>query len=429
MGGRVVLCTGGSHGDVHPFIALALEHKAIGLDPIIATSERYRSKIEAEGLQFHRVRPDYDGVGRELGLDLPQIVQRMTDDPVSHVRDFIIPFLREAYTDTLEVLEGADFAVVNHVSLGARLAVEKRDLPHVAVVLQPTLFFSSYDPPKFIGVPFALPPRSHIGVTWNRLLLWVISLTGPAPYTRPLREFRREVGLGEAKRSMIFDADPEALWTLGLYSPQMGSAQLDFPAKSSVVGFSFYDREDPSEAADDLDLEDFLAAGPPPLVFSLGTFAIHASGEFYQQSVHAARRLGMRAVLLASKEEVARLTPQLSPEIKAYCYVPHSRLFPRAAAIIHHGGMGTAAQALRAGKPQLVVPFLFEQPDNAHRLRRLGVARSIDHRSYTAERAATEIQKLLNDPHILRQTTQVADGIAQENGGREAVRIISQFLR
>jgi UDP:flavonoid glycosyltransferase YjiC (YdhE family) len=359
---------------------------------------------------------------------LPQIVQRMTADPVSHVRDFIIPFLREAYADTLTILEDADLAVVNHVSLGARLAVEKLGLPHIVVVLQPTLFFSAYDPPKFVGVPFALPPRSPFGVGWNRLLLWLISLTGPAPYARPLREFRDEVGLGEAERSMIFHADPNARSMLGLYSPKMGSVQPDFPANSSIVGFSFYDREDPSEGADLPELEAFLDAGPPPLVFSLGTFAIHASGRFYQQSVVAAQSLGMRAVLLASEEEVARLRPHLPAQARAYSYVPHSRLFPRAAAIIHHGGMGTAAQALRAGKPQLVVPFLFEQPDNAYRLIRTGVARSIDRRSYTAELGASEIQELLSDPNIAERAANIGNEIAEEHGAREAARQISQQL-
>ena len=428
MNRRIVLCTGGSHGDVHPFIALALQLKAMGLDPLVATAESYRPAIEAEELDFHRVRPDFADIGRQLRMDLPHIVQRMRTDHHSHLRDFVVPFLRETYADVTAAIADAALVVVTPTALAARFAVERRSLPHAMAVLQPIMFFSAYDPPKMAPVPFTERPRTGFGVGWNRMLLRLVKALGPAPYTGLLREIQREIGLKNSS-NVIFDADLTASATLGLYSPLLGEAQPDFPPHSAVVGFSFYDREHGRPPALDPELDAFLRTGPPPLVFSLGSLAVHDPGDFYRASAEAAGRLGLRALLLATPAEAGRLASDLPPGVILRGYVPHSLVFPHAAAIIHHGGMGTAGQALRAGQPQLVVPFLFEQPDNAHRLARLGVAHTLKHDDYTAARAADEIRALLDDSSLADRAAEVGKAVAREDGAAEAARRIANLVR
>jgi len=110
-------------------------------------------------------------------------------------------------------------------------------------------------------------------------------------------------------------------------------------------------------------------------------------------------------------------------------YAPFSKIFPRAAAIVHQGGIGTCAQALASGRPMLVVPFAFDQPDNAARLQRLGVARAIPRKHYTARRTSSDLEHLLTDPAYAARAAAAARRIAGENGVRTACDAIENHLR
>jgi len=144
------------------------------------------------------------------------------------------------------------------------------------------------------------------------------------------------------------------------------------------------------------EIEDFLNAGRAPLVFTLGSSAVLHAGHFYTESAKAARLLNKRAVLLVGKDTANRPT-SLPPEIGVFDYAPYSQLFPRAAAIVHQGGVGTTGQAMRAGRPMLVMPFGFDQQDNAHRVEKRGIARTISRKKYSAETAAAALRKLRRD--------------------------------
>lgn len=139
------------------------------------------------------------------------------------------------------------------------------------------------------------------------------------------------------------------------------------------------------------------------------------AGAFFQQSAEAATRLGCRAVLLIGKDPRNRLG-SLPRGIAAFEYAPFSELFPRSAAIVHQGGIGTTAQALRSGRPMLVMPYSHDQPDNAERVVRLGVARTISRKRYTAARAARELQRLLGDPSYLRKALEAGKRFLEDDG-------------
>jgi len=114
-----------------------------------------------------------------------------------------------------------------------------------------------------------------------------------------------------------------------------------------------------------------LAAGPAPVVFTLGSAAVLAAGRFYEFSAKAAIKLGVRAVLLIGTDPRNRLKQELPKTICVAEYAPYSALFNRSAMVVHQGGVGTTAQCLRAGKPMLIMPYSHDQPDNARRMRRL----------------------------------------------------------
>jgi rhamnosyltransferase subunit B len=168
-----------------------------------------------------------------------------------------------------------------------------------------------------------------------------------------------------------------------------------------------------------VEVSEFLNRGEPPIVFTLGSSAVGAAGSFYQVSARAAELLGRRAILLVGRDPANR-PRRLSADVLAVESAPHELLFPRAAATVHHGGIGTTGQALRSGQPTLVVPFAHDQPDNAHRVSKLGAGRVIYPARYTADRVAEELRMLLTSPRYRIAATSVAEAVRRERGAAAA---------
>jgi hypothetical protein len=162
------------------------------------------------------------------------------------------------------------------------------------------------------------------------------------------------------------------------------------------------------------DLLFFLESGTPPVVFTLGSSAVMDAGEFYRESAEAARLLGVRALLLAGSKD--NLPLHLPEGVAAFDYAPYSEVFPRAAAIVHQGGVGTTGQAMRAGVPVLVMPYSHDQPDHAARMRKLGIGLSIPRARYTAASAARVLNRLLQNSEYSERAAQVGKQVRQENG-------------
>ena len=128
------------------------------------------------------------------------------------------------------------------------------------------------------------------------------------------------------------------------------------PTTRSICGSPIFDGK-PADTADLEDLEQFLADGEAPIVFALGSSAVWIAGDFWDKAVAATLKLGRRAILLTGPT----MPESLPDTIRAYSYLPYSKVFPHAAAVVHQAGIGTLAQAMRAGCPQLIVPVAFDQ--------------------------------------------------------------------
>jgi UDP:flavonoid glycosyltransferase YjiC (YdhE family) len=207
---------------------------------------------------------------------------------------------------------------------------------------------------------------------------------------------------------------------LALFSKVLAGPQPDWPANTHAVGFPFYDKKDNNGMS--AELSAFLDSGPPPIVFTLGSSAVWTAGDFYHQSVATAIMLGQRAVLLKGDQELA--LPILPDSILAVDYAPYGEILPRARAVVHQGGIGTTGQTLRAGVPMLVVPFSHDQPDNAARITRLGVGRTIERKHYNSDTAARELRTLMEDPTYAQRATEVARTVRSENAATTAVDLI-----
>jgi rhamnosyltransferase subunit B len=404
---RIVITTWGSLGDLHPYVALALGLQSRGHEVILATGEYYRGKIEALGLGFRPVRPDCDWLAD------PVVVRRLMHQRwgmVRVVRRQLLS-LRAAYEDTLAAAEGSDLLVGFMAAYATGIVAEKLQIPWASAMHIPTGLFSAYDPPLVPGFPGISKKLRGLGPRFwgpvGRSLNW-----GTRGLARPWHRLRKELGLPPARGFNPLTESPSPALHLALFSRWLANKQRDWPAQTLVTGFPWFD-EDGSAGLPD-ELVHFLDDGEPPLVFTLGTAVVAEPREFYHQSVAAAKLLGRRAVLLVKNPRA--LLPDLPAGVVAFDYAPFSQLFPRAAAIIHHGGICTTGQAMRSGLPALVMPCAWDQPDNAERAVRLGIARTIARNCYDARRVAAELKLLLEDPAYSTRVAEIATKVRQEDG-------------
>jgi UDP:flavonoid glycosyltransferase YjiC (YdhE family) len=417
-GARVVLTTFGSFGDLHPYLAIALALKARGHRPTLATSPTYRAKVEALGLAFHPIRPEVEFT--------PELARRVMDlhrGPEVVLREVVLPALRDMYEDLLPAGRGADLLLSHPLTFATRLAAEKLGVRWASSVLAPLSFFSAHDPPVLPNVVW-LSALRPLGPLFHRALFGLMRWSIRS-WSRPCRQLREELGLPPAP-DPIFEGQHSPELVLALFSPQLGRPQPDWPPRTCVTGFCYFDQD--GDAGLPEGLSRFLDSGPPPLVFTLGTSGVLDPGPFYQAGAEAARRLGRRAVLLVGRLPGVRPPGALPEGVAAFDYAPFSALFPRAAAVVHQGGVGTTGQALRAGVPMLVVPLAHDQPDNADRVRRLGVARVLPRARYTAARVVAGLRPLLEDRRYASRAAAVGRRVRAEDGAAEACAALEHLL-
>ena len=425
-GKRIILSTFGSFGDIHPYVSIALELQARGHHPVIATSEIYREKMEAAGVEFHPVRPDMPSI------DQPDEVAKVVGDVMDAKRgpeaigNMIIPHLRDIYADLDAATEGADLLLTHPLPFAGTMVAQKKKLPWISSVLAPASFLSVYDP----IVPPQWPWLYHL----MRLTPWVgkgvmaLATIKLDQMSKPVYDLRKEIGLPRGEQPLI-KGQHSPTKVLALFSKVMAEPQPDWPAHSVITGFPFYDRRDyfgETEVA--RELLEFLDAGPPPIIFTLGSSAVWVARNFYLDSIAAAQALGRRALLLIGN---ARNMPRepLPAGMAAFEYAPYSQVLPRACAIVHQGGVGTTGQGLRSGKPVLVVPHAHDQFDNGNRAAvRLGCGRVLPRPSYNAETATRELRTVLDTPSYSEAAAKVAEIVRAERGAIVAVDEIEKVL-
>jgi UDP:flavonoid glycosyltransferase YjiC (YdhE family) len=161
---------------------------------------------------------------------------------------------------------------------------------------------------------------------------------------------------------------------------------------------------------------------------TLGSAAVGTAGDFFQQSANAAQRLGLRAVLLVGRDPQNQLKGEMPPGVIAILYAPHAAVFPGACVVVHQGGIGTTGEAMRAGRPMLVVPYSHDQPDHAARLTRLGAARRIPRERYNSGTTAREIATLLHDSRYAERAADIGVRVRSEMGTASACDLLSSLL-
>jgi UDP:flavonoid glycosyltransferase YjiC (YdhE family) len=376
----------GSAGDVHPFIGIGRALRARGHEVVIVTAGTFEPVVRRAGLEFRETisAQYFDEVSKHPDLWHPR-------RGLQFVLGTVADYLRQGYQQVGEVYEPGRTVLVGHaLSFGTRLYEEKHGVPAATLHLAPSIFRSDFEQPAYATErDLSSMPR------WvKRTFWWGIDRFVIDPLIAPkLNAFRQELGLPPVTR----------VFRRWLHSPQRVIAlfpdwffppQPDWPPSLRMTGFPLYDESDHQQLSSSL-LE-FLDRGPAPIVFTAGSANQNAAA-FFRGAVDAATRLNRRALLLT---RFAEQLPTLPSTVHHETFAPLSRVLPRSAALVHHAGIGTLAQALAAGVPQLTMPMGFDQPDNTTRLVRLGVARWVAPSDFSGERVATLLNTLLTDPAV-----------------------------
>jgi rhamnosyltransferase subunit B len=422
---KIVFAVFGSLGDMHPMNALGIELKKRGHEVVFATMEFYREKIETLGFEFRPMRP-------HLSPDNPELARQLMDAKKGSeilLRELILPNLRAMYDDLLEAVRDADLMISTEVVFAALSVAEKTGVKWMTTTLAPGTFLSAYDP--FVP-PTALWLRHFrfLGSTFHGAMFKLVRRMIDS-WFEPYRAFRRELGLGE-NGNPLFEGKSELL-NLAMFSKVLGKPQPDWAKSTLQTGFCFYDGETEYGSISE-ELQKFLDAGEPPIIFTLGSAAVMDARDFFEESARAARILGRRAVLLYGifnepPKTVESRESRVESEIIAIPYAPYSQVFPRAACVVHQGGVGTTAQVLRAGVPHLFMPYSHDQPDNAARCERLGVAKIISREKYTADAAAKKLRELLSDESCKTKAVEAALIVNAEHGTKVACDAIEEILK
>ena len=404
---RFLFATLGSLGDLHPYIAVARALITRGHQAVIATAEDYRADVNGAGVEFAPMRPSMAEFG-----DFRALTTKIFDvyrGPEYLIRRLIMPQVRLAYEDLRNAARGADLLISHPLAFALPLVAQKHGLPWVATILSPLSFMSCYDPPVIAGASWLRKLRA-LGPGPYRALFTIVK-RAMARWESPLRDLRKELGLPASKQMAIFEGQFSPLCNLALFDSLLADPQPDWPAHVRVCGSPVYDGL-VAYAGTGYDLDNFLAAGEAPIVFALGSSAVWIAGDFWDKAMAATKQLKRRAVLITGP-----VIPKNLPDgIRGFPYLPYSRVFPGSAAIVHQAGVGTLAQALRSGTPQLIVPVAFDQPDNARRAVARGLARTIPFKKVTTDLLASELRALLTHDDYIHAAQKVAKDLVNKDG-------------
>ncbi len=392
---RIALVTFGSAGDVHPMLAIGRHLQARGHEVALLSNPGFEAEAARAGLPF-----------RPVG-SLQDLQQTMAHPKLWHPVDgfgvmwryLLRPALEPTYATLADLAgEGYRLVLASPVAMGARVAQEKLGVRLVSVYTAATMLRTMRNPMTMAQwrVP-AWMPRPLRRQAWR-----VLDRHKLQPLVLPaLEQLRGRLGLAPLTQSVFGDWMHSPLAGAALFPAWFAAAADDWPRQVVQAGFPLYDddADGPGRQAAALEgpLARFLAAGPPPVVFMPGT-ASHGDASFYQAALRACEQNGQRGVLLGPLPQA--LAGSLPASIHAQAYAPFAALLPRARALVHHGGIGSCAQALRAGIPQLVLPQAYDQFDNAMRIDALGVGEEL--RRTDLGRMGERLARLLADPAVAR---------------------------
>lgn len=420
--GRVVLATMGSWGDIFPVIGLAKGLTHAGHDVRIAASPAYEELVQGEGLGF-------SGIGPALGFSDyavdPKILSGRLGGFVgfAHLfRRFIFPAFDRYVDDLSASIRGADLLLAHPALVAAPVAGEYVGVRWATISVFPGLIPTAYAPPAptRVALGSGRAARAVHRAAWRAARFNMARL-----FDRRVNRARRRLGLPAASDVFFAPVDSGQPY-LVMSSPAVIDRPADWPANVTLTGFVAWDQV--SSLPDPDGLAEFVAAGQPPVLVTLGASSSLDPQQFYRHAAEAVTRLGHRALVLTGPTPTHVELPD-DGRIFSTTFAPLSLVASRCLAAIHHGGIGTTVGILRSGLPQLVIPRGFDQPQTAIRMTRLGVARTLPWRRESTKHLTRELAALLKDGRYRQNAVAMQARLSSEDGLNESVRGVNLALR
>jgi hypothetical protein len=411
---RICLATSGTRGDVFPFLAMGRELAARGHEIVVLTHPYFAGDVRDAGLELRPLAAaiDLDAILRDPDLFHHRRGGRVVFRWVrASIAEGVASFRALVHNDR------PDLVVGHHFLLGGRQASAEAGIPFVNVCLAPCAWLARDDPSP---APQHNPGRARAAAA--RAFLGVArpcaSALGDLFFGGPMRA----AGLAHARDVFVGGFRGGGL-NLGLWSRHFRAPCADDPPHGIIAGFAWHDGR--PGAALDPSLERFLDSGEPPVVFAMGSAAHHSAETFFEWASRACAVLGVRGLLLTGG--TAR-PPAASGGVHCVPYAPFGLVFPRAAATVQHGGIGSVAQALRAGRPTLVVPRAHDQFNNGVHVQRLGAGLTRPFHKLGERGLVHLLDRLLRDRGFAERAAAMGERLAGEDGARVAADHIEAYV-
>lgn len=434
---RVLLTTIGTAGDVHPYVAIALALKARGHEVTLLANPYFKERILAAGIGFWPLGTT-DGYLR-LVKSTKLVTQRESVDFVFNelILGTFMPQV-EALREAVRVIR-PDVVVNHHICFGVGAACEAMGVCHVQGVLAPLFWLSREE-------RIALPTLPIPDAPWlvHKVLRGLMRVVGRIQFDRPINRLRREVGAPAIRHAFAklarggdglvpgerLERASQGVRTLGLWSEHFRPPRADDPITGTICGFCTWDRPPATDAQREQEQRvlRWMDQDAPPVLVTLGSSVSHHGADVYEVATRACEAIGARAVLLVGGDEGAEPSTQ-NARVLRVPYVSYGPAMLRAAAIVHHAGVGTAAAAMRSGAPSVIIPFANDEFDNSVRARRLGVAEEICVKRLSVKMLASALERALNDQDMRAKAAALGEQMRQENGAERAAGEIEAFVR
>ena len=413
---KIIIISAGSRGDVQPYVALGKGLNTAGYSVGMLASEDYRSLITTHGLDFIDMGGSMQGVAQSMQGMLEQgNMLRILASMGSASQKLAI----QAVKSGLEACRGADLVIagLGGFFVGLTLA-EKLGLPFVPAFLYPL------SPTK--EFPGVLAPQGMIPAWANRFshrmvqqMMWRTFRGADNKVRRELLEMKP---LPAAGPFPMMDSKQQT--TLYGYSPHVIPVPQDWSEHNHVTGYWLLEPSSSWEAP--ADLLKFLAAGPPPVYIGFGSMVHRSAEETTTLIMQALRKSGQRGVLSAGWGGLK--DGNQAEDVYMVESIPHTWLFPRMAAVVHHGGVGTTAAGFWAGVPSIIIPHFGDQPFWGHKAYELGVGtKPLPKRRLNVDLLAEAIQKAVSDTRMREQATKLGESIRSEDGVKCAVEVLEHI--
>ena len=424
---RITILTTGSRGDIQPFIALGRGLKQAGYHVKIATHDTFQGMAQQYGLEFAAIAGDVQAMmASEAGQKM--LKSNNSIYLIQQYARMVQPLVVQGIADSWAACQHSDAIIFTATAVWGYDIAEALGIPCFFASLMPQRSNPDFPYPS-------IPPSLHLGRMLNRLSYPLLMEGFGLVFRQALNEFRRSRNVSLEESQLHLPPIPfgaiyrrlDRLPTPALYG--YSSLVVPKPANWSdriqITGYWFLDQTtdwQPSQA-----LLDFLAAGSPPVYVGFGSMSGTDAAQFTQIILDALKQIGQRGILLTGWGGIAQT--ELPDDVFLLHSVPHDWLFPQMAAIVHHGGAGTTAAALRAGVPSVVVPFFGDQPFWGNRVMKLGTSPSpIPKAELTVDRLATAITTAVTHPVMQQQAKAIGVKIRAENGIQQAIGVVERYL-